>query len=49
LLASFGGNADCGLRRQRHIDEGLEGMRQPFSDPLQTALIQVEPIIDFFT
>ena len=28
---------------------GLEGMRQPFSDPLQTALIQVEPIIDFFT
>ena len=28
---------------------GLEGMRQPLSDTLQRALIQVEPIIDFFT
>ena len=28
---------------------GLEGMRQPFSDTLERALIQVEPIIDFFT
>jgi hypothetical protein len=27
----------------------LEGMRQPFSDTLQRALIQVEPVIDFFT
>ena len=28
---------------------GLEGMRQPFSDTLERALIQVEPVIDFFT
>jgi hypothetical protein len=28
---------------------GLEGIRQPFRDTLQRALIQVEPIIDFFT
>ena len=28
---------------------GLEGIRQPFSDTLERALIQVEPVIDFFT